>query len=200
MSSSSLHLVNIPRPGYIYLVNAVGTDKFKIGKTAGSIAHRIKDLQIGSPIRLRYVYHAYVARMSRTERELHYRFSCFRSVGEWFALSDANVKECITLMRLVQIDQSLPLPPQEEEEEDREEEVEDLSVISLRIPPRKLSLSTFASPVSETEREKIKEAREANKTNTWIIENILKMKGRKFAEGKAKLQALLDQFGGAQES
>lgn len=46
----------------------------------------------------------------------------------------------------------------------------------------------------------IKEAREAGKTKTWIIENILKMKGRKFAEGKAKLQALLDQFGDAQES
>jgi len=42
----------------------------------------------------------------------------------------------------------------------------------------------------------IKEAREVGKTNTWIIENILKMKGRKFAEGKLKLQALLDQFEG----
>lgn len=42
----------------------------------------------------------------------------------------------------------------------------------------------------------IKEAREAGKTNTWIIENIFKMKGRKFAEGKARLQELLDQFEG----
>lgn len=40
----------------------------------------------------------------------------------------------------------------------------------------------------------IKEAREAGKTNTWIIENVLKMKGRKFAEGKVKLQELLSQF------
>ncbi|MEG3900188.1 MULTISPECIES: hypothetical protein [unclassified Microcoleus] len=37
-------------------------------------------------------------------------------------------------------------------------------------------------------------AREAGKANTWIIENILKMKGRKFAEGKAKLQELLSKF------
>ena len=42
----------------------------------------------------------------------------------------------------------------------------------------------------------IKEAQEAGKTKTWIVENILKMKGRKFAEGKAKLQALLNQFEG----
>ena len=37
-------------------------------------------------------------------------------------------------------------------------------------------------------------SREAGKTNTWIIENILKMKGRKFGEGKVKLQELLNQF------
>jgi hypothetical protein len=35
---------------------------------------------------------------------------------------------------------------------------------------------------------------EAGKTNTWIIENILKMKGRKFADGKVRLQGLLSQF------
>ena len=48
--------------------------------------------------------------------------------------------------------------------------------------------------------EEVKEARGAGKANTWIIENILKMKGRKFAEGKAKLQALLSQFEGDQTS
>jgi hypothetical protein len=37
-------------------------------------------------------------------------------------------------------------------------------------------------------------SREAGKTNTWIIENVLKMKGRKFGEGKAKLQELLSKF------
>jgi hypothetical protein len=131
-ANATLHVVNGTRPGHIYLVNAVGTNKFKIGKTAGSVAHRIKDLQIGSPIRLRYVYHAYVSHMSRFEKELHYQFSCFRSIGEWFALSHTNVKECITLMRLVQIDHSLPLLPHEEEEPD-EEGLEDFSVASLPI-------------------------------------------------------------------
>ena len=37
-------------------------------------------------------------------------------------------------------------------------------------------------------------SREAGKSQTWIIENILKYKGRKFAEGKAKLQELLSRF------
>lgn len=131
-----LRVVGIPQSGYIYLVNAVGTNKFKIGKTTGSVAHRIKDLQIGSPIRLRYVYHAYVDRMNRTERELHYQFACFRSIGEWFSLSDTNVKECITLMRLAQINELSPVFLQEEEENVNEQGLEDLSLTSLpvRIP------------------------------------------------------------------
>jgi hypothetical protein len=37
-------------------------------------------------------------------------------------------------------------------------------------------------------------SREAGKSTTWIVENILKMGGRKFSEGKVKLQALLNQF------
>ncbi|MEG4842847.1 hypothetical protein, partial [Microcoleus sp. B9-D4] len=40
----------------------------------------------------------------------------------------------------------------------------------------------------------VKEAMEGGKAKTWIIENILKMKGRKFAEGKIKLQNLINQF------
>lgn len=37
---------------------------------------------------------------------------------------------------------------------------------------------------------------EMGKSATWIIENILKMGGRKFSEGKVKLQALISQFEG----
>ena len=40
----------------------------------------------------------------------------------------------------------------------------------------------------------IQKSLEAGKTNTWIIENILNMKGRKFVEGKVKLQGLLAKF------
>ncbi|WP_242720680.1 hypothetical protein [Microcoleus vaginatus] len=40
-------------------------------------------------------------------------------------------------------------------------------------------------------------SREAGKSPTWIVENVLKMGGRKFSEGKAKLQDLLNQFEGA---
>jgi hypothetical protein len=37
-------------------------------------------------------------------------------------------------------------------------------------------------------------SKEAGKSTTWIVENILKMGGRKFSDGKVKLQTLLNQF------
>ncbi|MCC3572174.1 MAG: hypothetical protein JGK30_07830 [Microcoleus sp. PH2017_40_RAT_O_B] len=41
----------------------------------------------------------------------------------------------------------------------------------------------------------VEAATSEGKTQTWIIENILKMKGRKFADGKAKLAELTLKFG-----
>lgn len=45
---------------------------------------------------------------------------------------------------------------------------------------------------------KVEAAQVEGKTATWIIENILGKKGRKFAEGKAQLAELLRKFGGAE--
>ncbi len=50
------------------------------------------------------------------------------------------------------------------------------------------------NPLDKSLYVEICEARKVNKSTTWIVENILKMKGRKFAEGKVKLQQLLSQF------
>jgi predicted lipid-binding transport protein (Tim44 family) len=64
--------------------------------------------------------------------------------------------------------------------------------------PEVTSLATVSepTPLDRSLYAEICKSREAGKTNTWIIENILKMKGRKFAEGKTKLQSLLSQFEG----
>lgn len=90
-----------PSPGYVYLISAVGTGIFKIGKTQVSVLTRLKGLQTGSPVLLRYVYHVYVENVDICEVELHRRFSDRRQIGEWFALTPTEVKECILLMRLV---------------------------------------------------------------------------------------------------
>jgi len=42
---------------------------------------------------------------------------------------------------------------------------------------------------------KVKAAKVEGKSSTWIIENILNMKGRKFGEGKARLVELQEKFG-----
>ncbi len=63
--------------------------------------------------------------------------------------------------------------------------------------PEVTSLATAEpTPLDKSLYAEICKSREAGKTNTWIIENILKMKGRKFTEGKTKLQSLLSQFEG----
>ena len=65
-----------------------------------------------------------------------------------------------------------------------DEEVE-VALTTTTNEPSALDKSLYAEVVA---------AREASKSQTWIIENILKMKGRKFAEGKVQLQALLSKF------
>ncbi len=42
---------------------------------------------------------------------------------------------------------------------------------------------------------KVNAAEAENKSPTWIVENVLKMRGRKFAEGKARLAELQKKFG-----
>lgn len=101
------NVMYFPRPGNIYLIHALGTGYFKIGSSEQPLLSRVATLQTGCPFRLRYVYHAYVEDMQRTEKELHKIFHSFREVGEWFSLTDASIKECITLMRLMQIEEPI---------------------------------------------------------------------------------------------
>jgi len=89
------------QPGFIYLLNVAGTNKFKIGRTV-NVIRRINELQTGCPLKIRYVYHAYVSDTSFVETELHHKFSGQREIGEWFTLTATQVKDCILLMRLAQ--------------------------------------------------------------------------------------------------
>ena len=116
-NNTAFRVIESPQFGYLYLLNAVGTDKFKIGKSRASVVPRINQLQTGCPIQIRYVYHAFVEDMNKSERDLHSTFKKSRNIGEWFTLSPADVKECITLMRLVQVDETILLLPQQKDEE-----------------------------------------------------------------------------------
>lgn len=68
--------------------------------------------------------------------------------------------------------------------------------------PEATTLATVSepTPLDKSLYAEVCKAREAGKSQTWIIENILNMKGRKFGEGKVKLQALFNQFEGEAQS
>ena len=68
-----------------------------------------------------------------------------------------------------------------------ESEETEVTTIATTSEPTALEKSLYAE---------ICKSQEVGKSSTWIIENILKMKGRKFAEGKEKLQILLNKFDG----
>ena len=165
-------------PGYVYLVQAVGTDRFKIGR-AINVPNRLRALQTGSPLKIRYVYHAYVRNMNLCEMELHHKFSEQREIGEWFTLTQKDVEFCIFLMRLVQ-DAELSTPQEDVETEEF----------------KPIDSVLFCSDAEQTALDKslyteVCKSREAGKSQTWIIENILKMKGGSLPRAKPEFRTCL---------
>lgn len=178
-------------PGYVYLVQAVGTDRFKIGR-ATNVANRLRTIQTSSPLKIRYVYHAYVRNMNLYEMELHHKFSEQREIGEWFTLSKSDIEFCIFLMRLVQ--DAEPSIPQEDVEPEEFKPIN--SVVFCPEPePELICSDAERTALDHILYAEICKSQEAGKTKTWIVENILNKKGRKFAEGKAILAELQKKFG-----
>lgn len=77
--------------GIVYLLNAWGTDKYKIGITKGDVNKRMKQLQTGCPdeIVLTKLYECEHYR--KLEGWMHRKFSSKRIEGEWFILEDEDV-------------------------------------------------------------------------------------------------------------
>ncbi len=76
----------------VYLINAIGADHYKIG-IADDIPKRIRQLQTGNPIDLVLVCTIYSRHAKNKESELHDRFTDLNIRGEWFKLSDKDVRE-----------------------------------------------------------------------------------------------------------
>jgi Meiotically up-regulated gene 113/KilA-N domain len=76
---------SLESPTQVYLVWAVGSNMFKIGMTSCLLA-RVKNMQIGSPLRLT-VTRAYLCDNPRLlEKKLHETFNPYFSHGEWFEI------------------------------------------------------------------------------------------------------------------
>ncbi len=73
--------------GTVYIVEAVGAGRVKIGWTGGSILRRLPELQVCSPFPLRLLAAMSGSRLD--ERRFHCHFSEHRVIGEWFDYAPA---------------------------------------------------------------------------------------------------------------
>ena len=70
-----------------YLVHAIGTNRYKIGKTGGEPQRRLDSFQVGSPHLLEVI----AAMDWPDEAWWHWLFDPWRLHGEWFELESSHV-------------------------------------------------------------------------------------------------------------
>jgi len=77
--------------GYLYIIHAEGSNKYKIGITSRDPNQRLKELQTASPselsIKKLYNFRDPIA----MEKFIHDRLDRFKTVGEWFELDELNI-------------------------------------------------------------------------------------------------------------
>lgn len=85
----------IVKKGFIYLVNQENTEFYKIGWTEnGDVEKRLNQLQTGNPYKIVLVDY-FVASSIKTEKVLHNHFDSQRITGEWFKLTNDDVKNLL---------------------------------------------------------------------------------------------------------
>ncbi len=77
------------QPGLVYLLWAVGTDRFKIGYTARAVGQRAWAIEAASPYPLKIL--ASMPGRVRDEKDLQHDFRQHRSHREWFILAEDAV-------------------------------------------------------------------------------------------------------------
>jgi len=130
----------------IYIVQASGRDKVKIGFTEGSVEHRLKALQTGCPESL-----ALLASFPGTKAEevaLHKRFSQFALVGEWFELSP-EIEEFVRQRQTTADNGRPPEPVPVPVPADQSQRQNPAALIALVAPPEWKSDEVFTRFVAE---------------------------------------------------
>lgn len=77
--------------GHVYFIGQVGSSAVKIGKTRGSPAKRMAQLQTGNPRSLYLKAYARLRDYDEAEKYLHKKYGRKRIAGEWFALSRRDI-------------------------------------------------------------------------------------------------------------
>lgn len=81
------------KPGFIYLIHAQGTRRYKIGLTTRSVELRFNELNSSqSPYPLDLIESIAVSNVTESEEYLHHKFSLNRRHGEWFEFNRRELK------------------------------------------------------------------------------------------------------------
>jgi hypothetical protein len=78
--------------GVVYLIEAVGRNVFKVGVTSRDASLRLNDMQTGCPDELRVILEIPVEDMLGAEKLLHSALAQYRLRGEWFSLSESELR------------------------------------------------------------------------------------------------------------
>lgn len=93
--------------GYVYLINMVGTDNYKIGHTTRSVTVRLNELQTGNPEPLELVDYYETENYVKLETFLHRKNRNKKKEGEWFEFDnefiDNFINECKTLDKTISL-------------------------------------------------------------------------------------------------
>ncbi|NER47575.1 MAG: GIY-YIG nuclease family protein [Symploca sp. SIO1A3] len=82
------------KPGYIYLIHAQGTDRYKIGLTTRSVETRFTELNSSqSPFPLELIDWFETDDVTEDEGYLHEKFASYRVHNEWFSFDKRTLKE-----------------------------------------------------------------------------------------------------------
>lgn len=84
----------VPIPGYVYLIRASGL--YKIGKTK-SLKDRTSYFATKMPVEVETIHTFSSQDHHMAEKKLHKKYAEFRKTGEWFDLSEEQVKEICSI-------------------------------------------------------------------------------------------------------
>jgi hypothetical protein len=98
----------------VYFLQGVESRLIKIG-VANDAAHRLRELSMSSPDRLRIIGLEICARRGVREKELHKQFAAHRKHGEWFSPAEEIIEYADTwahfhLNRMVELQRVLDCP------------------------------------------------------------------------------------------
>jgi hypothetical protein len=84
------------KSGYIYLIHAKGTSRYKIGLTTRTVQERLAELNSSqSAFPLELIASAKFQNVHETEKYLHQRYRLCRVHGEWFEFSKRELQAAI---------------------------------------------------------------------------------------------------------